>query len=253
MTQISSKAVESAVPILQANGITCRFGGLLAVAELTFEIRPREILGLIGPNGAGKSTTFNMLTGFRRPTTGQITYLGQDITGRSPEGIARLGLVRTFQHGSIFPGMTVRDNIFMGIVGVDPVIDRGEAARRVNETAATFGLSDMLGELAADLPHGHQRLLSIAIAMGPKPRLLCLDEPLTGLNQTEVNGALDVVRRLRDELDLSILFVEHNMKAVMSLCDRIVVLDAGRHLASGSPAEVSTNPEVIAAYLGTPQ
>jgi branched-chain amino acid transport system ATP-binding protein len=239
--------------LLQAQGITCRYGGLIAVSQLSFEIHHREILGLIGPNGAGKSTTFNMLTGFRRPSAGQITFQGWQIDRQSPEQIARLGLVRTFQHGSIFRGMTVYDNILMGIVGTKSRIHPSESDRRVRDAAAMFNLTGVLDEAAAELPHGHQRLLSIAIALGPRPRLLCLDEPLTGLNQTEVNAALGIVRRLRDELDVSILFVEHNMKAVLSICDRIVVLDAGRHLASGSPQEVSTNPAVIAAYLGAPQ
>lgn len=244
----AAAAPPSSQPLLEVRGLTCRFGGLVAVSDLSFDVRDGEILGLIGPNGAGKSTTFNLLTGFCRPASGDIHFMGRPVKTLSPQRISRLGLVRTFQHSSMFRAMSVHDNILIGGIATDNGSNDAEA--RVHEIAARLGLESMLDEVASDLPHGYQRLLSIAIALAARPRLLCLDEPLTGLNQTEVNETLTIVRRLRDEMNISILFVEHNMRAVMSLCERLVVLESGRHLAQGTPAEITSNPAVIAAYLG---
>ncbi|CAO3428301.1 ABC transporter ATP-binding protein [Azospirillum endophyticum] len=236
--------------LLRTEALTRRFGGLLAVSNLDMDIRPNEILGLIGPNGAGKSTTFNLISGFHRPTAGRLFIGGRDVTGRSPEQISRLGLVRTFQHGSLMRGMTVRDNLLVGAVGALPQA-RGEPRRaHVAETAKRLRLTPYLDERAGNLPHGLQRLVSIGIAVATGPRLLCLDEPLTGLNQSEVAGILDLFRSIRDEDGSSILLVEHNMKAVMQVCDRIVVLHHGQKLASGTPAEIGRDEAVIAAYLG---
>jgi branched-chain amino acid transport system ATP-binding protein len=172
------------------------------------------------------------------------------VTGRSPEQISRMGLVRTFQHGSLMRGMTVRDNLLIGAVGALPDA-RGEPRhRRVIETAERLRLGRFLDEKAGNLPHGFQRLVSIGIAVATRPRLLCLDEPLTGLNQSEVAGILDLFRSIRDEDGSSILLVEHNMKAVMQVCDRIVVLHHGQKLAAGTPLEIGRNEAVISAYLG---
>ena len=237
-------------PLLRAEGLTRRFGGLLAVSNLSFSITPGEILGLIGPNGAGKSTTFNLISGFHKLTSGKLFVDGKDVTGVKPAAIARLGLTRTFQHGSLMRGMSVRDNILVGAVGSLPRGSVKERLARVEETAALLGLSPHLGDIAGTLPHGLQRLVSIAIGFATRPRLLCLDEPLTGLNQTEVVRTLDVFGRIRSEFGCSILLVEHNMKAVMQICDRIVVLHHGQLLATGSPLEVRNNPAVIQAYLG---
>jgi branched-chain amino acid transport system ATP-binding protein len=234
--------------LLEARGITRRFGGLLAVSDLSFEVRKGEILGLIGPNGAGKSTTFNLLSGFYRLTAGSITFLGEPLESGHPWKAARRGLVRTFQHDSLLKDMTVYDNILIG--ACQSVRGTAERDARVRETAAIMRLDGLLYETARNLPHGLQRMLSIAIAFAGRPKLLCLDEPLTGLNQTEATEALALIRRLRDEFGITILFVEHNMKAVMSLCDRIVVLNHGRMLATGTPEEVSRNQDVIDAYLG---
>jgi len=234
--------------LLRTKGLTRRFGGLLAVSDLDFEIRPREILGLIGPNGAGKSTTFNLISGFYKPSAGELHVFGENCTGRSSLAISRLGLVRTFQHGSLMRSMTVADNILLGTIhGV-----KGGARRRerVAQTAAMLGLSPYLSEEAGNLPHGLQRLVSIGIAFAARPKLLCLDEPLTGLNQTEVASTLTVLERIRDEFACSVLLVEHNMKAVMRVCDRIVVLHHGQHLATGTPAEIRADRRVIEAYLG---
>jgi branched-chain amino acid transport system ATP-binding protein len=235
-------------PLLITKGLTRRFGGLVAVSNLDLEIRPREILGLIGPNGAGKSTTFNLISGFYKPTSGKLFIFGENCTGKSPLTISRLGLVRTFQHGSLMRSMTVSDNILLGTIhGIKGAAKRRE---RVAETAAMLGLTPYLSDEAGNLPHGLQRLVSIGIAFAARPRLLCLDEPLTGLNQTEVANTLTVLGRIRDEFSCSVLLVEHNMKAVMRVCDRIVVLHHGQHLATGTPAEIRADKKVIDAYLG---
>jgi branched-chain amino acid transport system ATP-binding protein len=238
-------------PLLRTTGLTRRFGGLLAVSDLSFDIRPAEILGLIGPNGAGKSTTFNLISGFLKPSAGRLEVFGSDCTGLSPMTISRMGLVRTFQHGSYMRSMTVRDNILVGTVHTLSGGKRGERAKRVEDTAAILGLTPYLDSIAGSQPHGIQRLVSIAIAFAARPKLLCLDEPLTGLNATEVVSTLNVFKTIRDHYGCSILLVEHNMKAVMSVCDRIVVLHHGQQLATGSPTEIRSDEKVIAAYLGT--
>ena len=234
--------------LLKVDHLTRRFGGLTAVSDLSFEIRKGEILGLIGPNGAGKSTTFNCVSGFYPPSEGSITVRGENISGLPTHEVCHRGLVRTFQHDSMLSQMTVYDNILIATFSQI----RSKAARdaRVRETAALLNLTDFLDEYAGNLSHGQQRMVSIAIAFATRPTLLCLDEPLTGLNQTEVVATLKIFRRIRDEFDTSILLVEHNMKAVMEICDRIVVMDHGVFLAVGAPAEIKQNPAVISAYLG---
>lgn len=238
-------------PVLQLRDVTRRFGGLVAVRDLSFEMYEGEILGLIGPNGAGKSTTFNLISGFYRPTSGTLTFRGEDITGLKPSAVCKRGLVRTFQHDSLLREMTVHENIVVGAYKAVPA--KHERSERVRATARLLGIEGYLDEVAGRLPHGVQRLVSIAIAVAASPRLLCLDEPLTGLNQTEIATALEAFRRIRREHNCGILLVEHNMKAVMSICERVVVLDHGVFLASGKPEEVKQNPAVISAYLGTRQ
>ena len=234
--------------LLEVRGLTRRFGGLTAVSGLEFEVRRGEILGLIGPNGAGKSTTFNVISGFLKPSAGRLFFDGEEITGHGPDEISRRGLVRTFQHGSLLREMTVHDNI---LVATFSLLDsRAQRERRVLETARMLGLEAHLHEQAGNLPHGLQRMVSIAIAFARRSKLLCLDEPLTGLNQSEVTTALGVFRRIRSEFDATLLLVEHNMKAVMEICDRVIVLDYGVFLAQGTPEEISRNEAVIAAYLG---
>jgi branched-chain amino acid transport system ATP-binding protein len=234
--------------LLKVEKLTRRFGGLTAVSSLSFDVQKGEILGLIGPNGAGKSTTFNCVSGFYPASEGRIEFLGEDISKMNTAQVCHKGLVRTFQHDSLLTDMTVYDNILIATFSTISV--KSERVRRVHETAEILNLSDHLQEIAGNLPHGLQRMVSIAIAFATRPKLLCLDEPLTGLNQTEVGGALAIFRRIRDEFKLSILLVEHNMKAVMEICDRIVVLDHGIFLATGSPLEIKQNPAVISAYLG---
>lgn len=234
--------------LLKVEHMTRQFGGLVAVNDLSFEVRSGEVLGLIGPNGAGKSTTFNVVSGFYKPTSGRLIFAGQDITGMSPAKVCRQGLVRTFQHDSLLREMTVYDNIIVGTFAV--LRQKSERDTRVRETAELMGLTGVLDEIAGNLPHGVQRLISIAIAFATRPKLLCLDEPLTGLNQTEVVSVLEIFRKIRDEYGTTILLVEHNMKAVMDICDRIVVLEYGVFLATGTPGEIQKNPDVISAYLG---
>ena len=216
--------------ILRAEKLERRFGGLTAVSDFSFELREGEILGLIGPNGAGKSTTFNLISGFIRPSSGRLFLKGRDITGASAKKISRLGLVRTFQHDSLLSEMSVADNILIGTYHQS--------------------LADHLETIAGNLPHGLQRMLSIAIALAAEPQILCLDEPLTGLQGAEVGAALDLFERLRTKHGLTILLVEHNMRAVMRACDRVIVLNYGRLLAEGPPEAVSRDETVIEAYLG---
>jgi branched-chain amino acid transport system ATP-binding protein len=236
--------------LVRGEKLSRRYGGLQAVADLDIEVGRAEIVGLIGPNGAGKSTTFNLLSGFVKPTSGRIFIDGGDVTGWPPERISRLGLVRTFQHGSLMKSMTVEQNIMVGATGGMPGAGRAAREERMRLTARVVGVHHLLAQVAGNLPHGLQRLVSIAIAFAAQPRVLCLDEPLTGLNQTEVTSVLEVFRSIRRDFDTAILLVEHNMKAVMEVCDRLVVLQHGRLLATGAPHEVRQDPAVLQAYLG---
>jgi branched-chain amino acid transport system ATP-binding protein len=235
-------------PVLKADGISRHFGGVKALSDLSFELFPGEVLGLIGPNGAGKSTTFNVISGHIRPSEGRIWLKGEDVTGLPSAKISRRGLGRTFQHSSLLRSMNVYDNILVGTL--HSIKDRAARHRRVLETAELFGLDSALQQTAGTLPHGRQRMLSIAIAFASRPAILGLDEPLTGLNSTESDFALGIIRRIREEFATTIILVDHNMRSVMGISHRIMVLNHGRLLASGTPAEIRANPEVIKAYLG---
>ena len=246
--------------LLETRGLTRHFGGLAAVNNVDLTVDKGEIVGLIGPNGAGKTTCFNLLSGFLRPTRGSIVFDGESISGLKPHQIAARGLVRTFQLTTLFQEMTALENVLLGLH-----LHSGTSARQVlvsrrdfpaDEIASSREVLDFTGlaahadQLTRNLPHGHQRVLGIAMALAAQPRLLLLDEPVTGMNLDESGRVMDLVKTIRSR-GTTILLVEHNMKAVMGTCERIVVLNFGQKLAEGTPTQVSTSPEVIQAYLGT--
>ena len=246
--------------LLEVRGLSKRFGGLDAVAELDFDVIEGEILGLIGPNGAGKSTLFNMICGTFKPTSG-TSPRGKNIMGALTSG--QMGIARVFQGNVLFLESTVIDNVLMGMhlhtqLSVPGFLLGGRRARRRDEALRSkameilelVALHDDADRVAADLPHGNQRHLCLAVALAAEPKLLLLDEPVTGMNAGEVSEMLDLVRMLREKTGLTLIVIEHNMKAVMSLCDRIVAISYGRKLAEGSPEEIANNPTVIEAYLG---
>ncbi len=248
------------MPILEVERLTRRFGGLTAVDGLTFAVEPGEVRGLIGPNGAGKTTTFNVISGFYAPTSGRVIYRGRDIAGLRTSAIAALGLVRTFQSTTLFQEFSVLDNVMVGahLHARDSLLNtllgrngarEAAAERRARETLDFFGLLDRAEELASNLPHGLQRALGMAVALVAEPKLLLLDEPFTGMNPEETRHMMDLVRRVRDR-GVTILLVEHDMQAVMGLCDRITVLNFGQLLSEGAPDEIRRHPAVIEAYLG---
>jgi branched-chain amino acid transport system ATP-binding protein len=248
--------------LLKVEGLTKKFGGLQAVSKLDFEVASGDIMGLIGPNGAGKTTVFNLLTGAHRPTSGKVAFEDRDITGWKPHAVAALGMVRTFQITNIFSNFTVEQNLALACNLRADISYWGsmlrtrksrakerQVAQRCDEILETVGLQSLKTTVAGTLAHGHKNLLGIAIALAAEPKLLLLDEPLAGMNAHEVLEALDVIRRLWKN-GTTILLIEHNMKAAMALCERLVVISFGRKLAEGTPAEIRANKSVIEAYLG---
>ena len=249
--------------ILRIREVSKNFGGLQALSGLDLEVNEKEIVGIIGPNGAGKTTFFNLISGYLSPTKGRIIFNDRDITSLRPDEIAKKGLVRTFQGTSILKNITVLENI---IVAHQLLFRNGfwsslfntfayrteekEVERRSISILEYMGLAAVKDELAENLPHGHQRALGVAIAAAADPKLLLLDEPATGMNQMEIDGLMDSIRGLREK-GITLMIVEHDMRAIMGISDRIVVLDFGQKIAEGSPEEIQRNEKVIKAYLGS--
>lgn len=236
--------------ILQVEGLTKNFGGLAAVSEVDFHVEEGEILGLIGPNGAGKTTTFNLIAGTYEPNSGKILFNGENLAGKKPNVICQKGLARTFQNVKVFPDMDVFQNVLLGaFFGTPEKKSRSQAKSEVEEILDFISLSDCTDMVAGSMTLVNQKRVEVARAMATKPKLLLLDELMAGLNPTEVGESMELVKRIQKK-GITVIMIEHVMKAIMNICKRIIVLHHGQKIAEGTPEEISTSKTVIEVYLG---
>ena len=260
---VNATAESNCRPMLAAKGLSRRFGGLVAVNNVSFTVNAGEIFGLIGPNGAGKTTLFNLVTGLIPPSSGQMIYQGTDLSRLRPHQVAAKGIARTFQNIRLFGNLSALENVMIaqhihsrsgilqGVFGLSPAPrEERQIRQKARELLELVGLSDRADEQAQNFAYGNQRRLEIARALALQPQVLLLDEPAAGMNPSEKHQLSHFIRQIRDQFDLTVLLIEHHVPLVMGLCDRIAVLDFGQLIALGDPTQVKNNPAVIEAYLG---